>query len=80
MTIIKLAFRNLIGAGLKTWLRVAVLSIAFVTIIAMQGLYEGMSLRAERAGTHRRGQPSWRASRACARVDVGASHPLRGAP
>lgn len=49
MPIIKLAFRNLIGAGLKTWLRVAVLSIAFVTIIAMQGLYEGMSLQAAQA-------------------------------
>jgi putative ABC transport system permease protein len=49
MTTIKLAFRNLIGAGMKTWLRVAVLSVAFVVIIGLQGVYEGMSLQATRA-------------------------------
>lgn len=33
MLIIKLAFRNLMGAGLRTWLNVFVLSLVFVMII-----------------------------------------------
>lgn len=49
MTTIKLAFRNLIGAGMKTWLRVAVLSVAFVVIIGLQGVYQGMGLQATQA-------------------------------
>jgi len=43
MLIIKLAFRNIVGAGLRTWLSVFVLSLAFVLIIWMQGLIHGMS-------------------------------------
>jgi len=43
MLIPKLAFRNLWGAGLRTWLNVVVLSLAFVTIIWTQGIYEGMN-------------------------------------
>ena len=43
MLIIKLAFRNLMGAGLRTWLNVFVLSLAFVMIIWVQGLLEGMA-------------------------------------
>ena len=38
----RLALRNLLGAGLKTWLNVIVLSFSFVIIIWMQGLYKGM--------------------------------------
>ena len=49
MTTLKLAFRNLIGAGTKTWLKVAVLSVTFVMIIGMQGLYQGISLQASQA-------------------------------
>jgi ABC-type lipoprotein release transport system permease subunit len=45
----KLALRNLLGAGLRTWLNVVVLSFAFVVIIWTQGLYEGMNAQAERA-------------------------------
>ena len=41
MIIPKLAFRNLIGAGMKTWLNAIVLSMAYVTIIWTQGLYIG---------------------------------------
>jgi ABC-type lipoprotein release transport system permease subunit len=41
MIIPKLALRNLMGAGVKTWLNAAVLSMAFVAIIAAQGLYDG---------------------------------------
>lgn len=42
MTTYKLALRNLLGGGVKTWLRVGVLSLAFLTIIAIQGLYQGI--------------------------------------
>lgn len=42
MLTLKLAVRNLLGGGVKTWLRVGVLSLSFITIIAMQGLYQGM--------------------------------------
>jgi ABC-type lipoprotein release transport system permease subunit len=45
----KLALRNILGAGLRTWLNVVVLSFAFVAIIWTQGLYEGMNAQAERA-------------------------------
>lgn len=43
MLISKLAFRNLVGAGLRTWLNVFVLSLAFVMIIWVQGFIQGMS-------------------------------------
>jgi ABC-type lipoprotein release transport system permease subunit len=49
MIIPKLAIRNLLGAGLRTWLNVVVLSLAFVLIIWTQGLYEGVYAQAERA-------------------------------
>jgi len=38
----KLALRNILGAGLRTWLNVGALSFGFVIVIWMQGLYEGM--------------------------------------
>ncbi len=41
MLAFKLAFRNLIGAGLRTWLNVAVLSFAFVLIIFYNGMIDG---------------------------------------
>jgi len=43
MLTIKLAFRNIVGAGLRTWLNVFVLSIAFVAIIWLQGLINGQA-------------------------------------
>ena len=46
MLIVKLAFRNIIGAGLRTWLNVIVLSIACVAIIWTQGFIEGMGRHA----------------------------------
>lgn len=49
MIIPKLALRNLLGAGLKTWLNVIVLSFAFVTIIWTQGMYKGGDYQASRA-------------------------------
>lgn len=41
-TLFKLALRNILGAGLRTWLNVGALSFGFVIMIWMQGLYEGM--------------------------------------
>lgn len=48
---LKLALRNLLAAGLRTWLNVIVLSFAFVAIIWSQGLYRGMSRYAAKAMT-----------------------------
>lgn len=44
----KLAYRNLKGAGLRTWLNVAVLSMAYVIIIWQQGLLDGWNRQALR--------------------------------
>jgi len=41
MLALKLALRNLLGAGLRTWLNVAVLSFAFVLIIFYNGMIDG---------------------------------------
>jgi putative ABC transport system permease protein len=41
MLAFKLAFKNLIGAGLRTWLNVAVLSFAFVIIVFYNGIIDG---------------------------------------
>jgi putative ABC transport system permease protein len=42
----QLAYRNLIGAGLRTWLNVGVLSFAFVLIILYNGILEGWNQQA----------------------------------
>jgi ABC-type lipoprotein release transport system permease subunit len=49
MMIGRLAFRNILGAGTRTWLNVIALSFAYVTIIFLQGLYEGMNDQLEQA-------------------------------
>ncbi len=41
MLSLKLAWRNIIGAGLRTWLNVIVLSISFVVIIWHRGMLDG---------------------------------------
>ena len=41
MLAIKLAFKNLMGAGLRTWLNVSVLSFAFVVIVFYNGMIDG---------------------------------------
>ena len=51
MIIPRLALRNLLGAGLKTWLNVIVLSFSFVVIIWLQGIYRGMGDQAKVATT-----------------------------
>jgi ABC-type lipoprotein release transport system permease subunit len=49
MTLLKLALRNLLGGGLKTWLRVIVLSVTFVVIVSMVGLILGVNEQATQA-------------------------------
>jgi ABC-type lipoprotein release transport system permease subunit len=49
MIIPKLALRNILGAGLRTWLNVVALSFSFVAIIFLQGIYSGMNEQVERA-------------------------------
>lgn len=46
-TALKLAYRNLIGAGLRTWLTVIVLSFSFVVIIWMKGIMVGWDYQAK---------------------------------
>jgi ABC-type lipoprotein release transport system permease subunit len=41
MLSLKLAFKNIMGAGLRTWLNVSVLSFAFVIIIFYNGIIDG---------------------------------------
>ena len=48
MLAIKLAFRNLMGAGLRTWLNVSVLSIAFIIIIFYNGMIDGWNRQSRR--------------------------------
>lgn len=43
----KLAYRNLIGAGLRTWLNVIVLSFSFLIIIWMKGIITGWDHQAK---------------------------------
>ena len=42
----QLAYKNLVGAGLRTWLNVAVLAFAFIIIIYMNGLMDGWNQQA----------------------------------
>jgi putative ABC transport system permease protein len=49
MTILRLALRNLLGAGLRTWLNAIVLSLAFLAILTAQALLKGMNEQTERA-------------------------------
>ena len=43
----QLAYRNLVGAGLRTWLNVIVLSFAFVLIVLINGILEGWNHQAK---------------------------------
>ena len=44
---IKLALRNLLGAGLRTWLNVTVLSFSFVVILSLKGIIDGWHKQAK---------------------------------
>jgi putative ABC transport system permease protein len=48
MLALKLAYRNLMGARLRTWLNVFVLSLAFVVIIWFKGVLNGWNEQARR--------------------------------
>ncbi len=48
MVTLKLALRNLLGAGLRTWLNVIVLSMSYVMIILNQGVLRGWDQQATR--------------------------------
>ena len=43
----KLAYRNLVGAGLRTWLNVFVLSLALVLIVMQWGILNGWDVQAK---------------------------------
>jgi putative ABC transport system permease protein len=49
MQTLRLALRNILGAGLRTWLNVIALSFSFFVIIFLQGFYQGMNDQVERA-------------------------------
>lgn len=44
----QLAYKNLIGAGLRTWLNVAILSFCFVIIIFFNGIIDGWNQQAKK--------------------------------
>lgn len=48
MIALKLAFKNLMGAGLRTWLNVTVLSFAYVLIIFWNGMLNGWDKQGSR--------------------------------
>lgn len=48
MLSIHLAFKNLFGAGLRTWLNVSVLSFAFVVIVFYNGMLDGWNMQARK--------------------------------
>ena len=48
MLSLKLAFKNLLGAGLRTWLNVLALSFAFVLIIFYNGMIDGWNRQGTR--------------------------------
>jgi len=47
MLTLKLAIRNILNAGLRTWLNVVALSFAFVSLIFLQGFYDGLNDQVE---------------------------------
>ena len=48
MLAIKLAYRNLVGAGLRTWLNVFVLSFTYILIIWQYGMIDGWNYQAKK--------------------------------
>jgi len=44
----QLAYRNLVGAGLRTWLNVGILAFTFIVIIFFNGYLDGWNLQAQR--------------------------------
>ena len=48
MLSLKLAIKNLLGAGLRTWLNVIALSFAFVLIIFYNGMIDGWNRQSKK--------------------------------
>jgi ABC-type lipoprotein release transport system permease subunit len=48
MLILKLAFKNIMGQGFRSWLNFFILSLVFVGIIALQGFYVGWEQQSRR--------------------------------
>jgi putative ABC transport system permease protein len=48
MITFRLAFRNLLGAGLRTWLNVTVLSFSFVVMLSLKGIIDGWHTQAKK--------------------------------
>jgi putative ABC transport system permease protein len=48
MLAFKLAYKNLIGAGLRTWLNVFVLSLSLVLLVMAWGILEGWNIQAKK--------------------------------
>jgi putative ABC transport system permease protein len=46
MLLFKLAYKNIHGAGLRSFLNILVLALIFVLIVWMQGLYDGLTVQA----------------------------------
>jgi ABC-type lipoprotein release transport system permease subunit len=49
MLALKLAYKNLLGAGLRTWLNVSVLSLAFVLIVFYNAMIDGWNRQSRNA-------------------------------
>ena len=49
MMTLRMAIRNTLGAGLRTWLNVVALSFSFVVIVGSQGFYDGMNDQVQQA-------------------------------
>ena len=42
MILFRLSFRNIISAGLRTWLNTFVLALTFIIIVLLQGINDGL--------------------------------------
>ena len=49
MMIIRFAWKNFIGSGLRAWLNVIIIAMVFFVIVLLQGLYNGFQRQVERA-------------------------------
>ncbi len=47
MLLFKLAYKNIYGAGLRSFLNILVLALIFIFIVWMQGLYDGLTVQAK---------------------------------
>jgi hypothetical protein len=48
MMLFRFAFKNLLGAGLRTWLNTIILATTFIVVLFLQGLYDGLQKQTEK--------------------------------